>query len=84
MPKAPPLNPRDYKSRTSKISLREGRLNVQKNVQKSSKKRKKVDNGLFLIKKVDKDALVQINVISLKLDRILYAPNVANLGFRKI
>ena len=61
MLKAPPLNPRDYKSQTSKISPREGRLNVRKNVQKNTKNRKKVDNDLFPIKKVNKDAIVPIN-----------------------
>ena len=30
---------------------------------KSSKNREKVDNGLFLIKKVDTDAIVPINII---------------------
>ena len=57
--KQPPLNPRDYKSRTSKISPREECLKVRKNVRKSSKNRKKVDHGLFPIKKVDKDAICQ-------------------------
>ena len=51
MLKAPPLNPQDHKSRTCKISPREGRSKVRKNVQKSSKNRKKVDNGLFPINK---------------------------------
>ena len=64
MLKAPPANPQDYISRTFKISPREGRLYVQKYVRKSSKNRKKVDNGLFPIKKVDKDAIVLINVKS--------------------
>ena len=45
MLKAPPLNPRDYKSRTSKISLEEGHLNVRKNVRKSSKNRKRLTMG---------------------------------------
>ena len=60
MLKAPPDNPQDYISQTFKISPREGRLYVRK----SSKNRKKVDNGLLLIKKVDKDAIVPINVKS--------------------
>ena len=50
-------------------------LNVQKNVPKRSKNRKKVDNVLFQIKKVDKDAIVPINVISLKLDQIHHRPD---------
>ena len=64
MLKAPPANPRDYISWTFKISLREGRLYIQKYVWKSSKNKKKVDNGLFPMKKVDKDAIVSINVKS--------------------
>ena len=36
MLKAPPLNHRDYKSRTSKIIPGEGRLNVRKNVRYES------------------------------------------------
>ena len=62
---------------------------------KSFKLRKKVDNGLFSIKKVNKDAIVPINVKSFLLfldkpgsyttvDLIFYAPNVANLIFLMI
>ena len=52
MLKATSVNPR-----TSKISPRERRQYVLKYVRKSSKNRKKVDNGLFLIKMVNKDAI---------------------------
>ena len=44
MVKAPPVNPRDYISQTSIISLREGHKYVLKYVLKSFKNRKKVDN----------------------------------------
>ena len=48
--------------------------------------------GLFPIKKVDKDAIVPINVIfgvwtnlgPMSDDLIFYAPNVANFGFLRI
>ena len=49
--KAPPVNPRDFISQTFKISLREGHWYVLKYVWKSSKNRKKVDNGPLPIKK---------------------------------
>ena len=61
---------------------------------KSSKIRKKVDNGLFPRKKGEKDAIVPINVKSflfldkprsyITADLIFYAPNVANLVFLRI
>ena len=40
--------------------------------EKSSKNRRKVDNGLFLIKKVNKDAVGRL---------YFNTPNVAHLGF---
>ena len=41
--------------------------------------------GLFPIKKVDKDAIVPINVISLKLFQHFFTPpNVANFSFLRI
>ena len=55
MLKAPPVNPWDYISRTSKISPR-GAVNM---FEKALKKEKKVDNGLFSTKKVDKNAMSQ-------------------------
>ena len=51
MLKAPPINPLDYISRTSKISPIGGRKYVLKYVRKNAKNREKVDNGLFPIKK---------------------------------
>ena len=63
MLKGTSVNPRDYISWTSKISLREG-VNMFENMfKKSSKTRKKVDNGLLLKKMVDRDALCPINVL---------------------
>ena len=56
MLKAPPANPRDYISRTFK-KVRERGINMFKNMFKN---RKKVDNGLFPIKKVNKDATLKL------------------------
>ena len=67
MLKAPPLIPWDYKSGTSKKSPGEGCLNVQKYVRKNISKYKKVNSGPIPDKKkVDKNAIVPINVISQK------------------
>ena len=60
--KALPANPRDYISRTYKISPREGRQYVQKFVGKALKI-EKIEKGLSPIKKVDKQAVGPINVI---------------------
>ena len=46
MLKAPPLFPQTYISRSFKIDSTEGHKYVQKYVRKSSKKRKKVVNGI--------------------------------------
>ena len=68
----------------------------EKNVRKSSKIRKKVDNSLFPRKMVDKDAICSINVMPFKFNQLQHRPdkcsvdlifhtlNVANLGFCRI
>ena len=76
MLKAPPLIPRTYISKTSKINPREGRFFVQKYVGKSSK------IEIFPIKRVNKNVICPINVAYFL--NILHGPNVANLGFWRI
>ena len=63
MLKAPPLIPRAYIYRSSKIGLKKGVYNVLKYVQQSSNI-KKVDISICPRKKVDKDTLCPINVKS--------------------
>ena len=46
----------------------------EKNVQKSSTISKKVENGIFLIKKVDNDAIRPINVRSTR--KVFYVNNL--------
>ena len=99
MLKAPPLNPWTCISRSSKIYPTEGHKYVLKFVRKSSKISKKVDNdATCLIIPISGQTLVlypywlifstsgQTSGLyrSNLLSNILYAPNVANLGFWKI
>ena len=92
MLKAPPANPRDYKGLQSQDKSERGALISSKIFLKKVYKYKKVDNGIFPIKKVDKDAVGLINLIFIfrtnlwptSVNLIFNAPNVANLGFLKI
>ena len=64
MLKAPSLIPRSFKYWYSKIGLI-GDLNFfSKNMFEKVLKRKNVENGICLIKKVDKNAICPINVMS--------------------
>ena len=68
MLKAPSLIPRSFKYWYSKIGLIEDVKFVQKicskNMFEKVLKRKNVENGICLIKKVDKNAICPINVMS--------------------